>query len=99
MFSQQIVSLARWSSAVLDIIAGLCLGIPALRFSRLQRSVEMLEQSQPRSQDLNSVRDLFTKRARQDLVRWHRRDHLMLWAGVIAFCVSSLIKFASLALF
>jgi len=90
------VSLMAWSSVLLDIVAGLCLGIPALRLSGHQRSVEKIGLTEPRNEGLKEVRDWLSERASKNLGRWSKRDHTMLWCGVSAFCLSSMIKLLDL---
>ena len=87
-----------WTSAVLDIAAGVLLAVPALRLSGHQRSLERLDRARPESGDLELLRRSMSVRGRTALASWSRRDHLMLWSGFVAFGLSSLLKVVALLL-
>lgn len=80
----------RWSSAIAEIVAGLCLAWPALRLSRHLLQIERLDARASDDDTLDSLRQRLVSASREGLARWDRTDHRLLVGGIIAFLYGAL---------
>ncbi len=86
-----------WFAALADITAGICLAIPALRFSRDLLQLESIkEPQQSQESELERLRTKYVSSMSRLLSAWDNRDHRLLWIGFSAFVLGGVAKLAGL---
>lgn len=85
-----------WFAAFADILAGVCLAVPALRSSRHLLQLKLIDEPVSHHKELERLRGKYVNAMQQLLARWDAWDHRLLWIGFSAFILGGMAKLIGL---
>lgn len=85
-----------WFAVLADILAGVCLAVPALRSSKHLLQLKLIEEPISQYKELERLRGKYVNAMQQLLARWDAWDHRLLWTGFSAFILGGTAKLIGL---